>query len=91
MSRILKSKQPCLVTNASVTSIGVQKQFLDLDPEEDDESESSDSEDTGDLDSYHEALFRLSGTRNDSKPTFRASMRRQFPIDREREAHLKMF
>ncbi|KAJ4051066.1 hypothetical protein NW756_003786 [Fusarium oxysporum] len=91
VSRILKSKQPCIVANASVTSTGVQKQFLDLDPEEDDESESSDSEDTGDLDSYHEALFRLSGTGNDSKPTFRASMRRQFPIDREREAHLKMF
>ncbi|KAG7405200.1 hypothetical protein DER46DRAFT_577739 [Fusarium sp. MPI-SDFR-AT-0072] len=91
VSRTLKSRQPYLVTDASATSTGVEKQFLDLDPEEDDESGSSDSEDTGDLDSYHEALFRLSGTRNDCKPAFRASMRRQFPIDREREAHLKMF
>ncbi|EWZ32823.1 uncharacterized protein FOBCDRAFT_323415 [Fusarium oxysporum Fo47] len=91
VSRILKSRQPYLVANASATSTRVEKQFLNLDPEEDDGSESSDSEDTRDLDSYHEALFRLSGTRYDCKPTFRASMRRQFPIDREREAHLKMF
>ncbi|KAF5591258.1 hypothetical protein FPANT_5720 [Fusarium pseudoanthophilum] len=86
--RRLKPRQPCPIADAS-TSTGVEKQFLDL--EEDDESETSDSEDTGDLDGYHEALFRLSGTRNDCRPTFRASMRRQFPIDREREAHLKMF
>ncbi|KAF5665534.1 hypothetical protein FDENT_12553 [Fusarium denticulatum] len=86
--QISKPKQPSPVADASI-STGAEKQFLDL--EEDDESESSNSEDTGDLDSYHEALFRLSGTRNDYRPTFRASMRRQFPIDREREAHLKMF
>ncbi|KAF5531407.1 hypothetical protein FNAPI_13258 [Fusarium napiforme] len=86
--QISKPRQPCPGADAS-TSTGVEKQFLDL--EEDDESETSDSEDTGDLDGYHEALFRLSGTRNDCRPTFRASMRRQFPIDREREAHLKMF
>ncbi|KAF5652107.1 hypothetical protein F25303_3581 [Fusarium sp. NRRL 25303] len=85
---ISKPRQPCAVVEASKTP-GAQKQFLDL--EEDDESESSDSEDTRDLDGYHEALFRLSGTRNDCRPTFRASMRRQFPIDWEREAHLKMF
>ncbi|KAF4953206.1 hypothetical protein FGADI_6181 [Fusarium gaditjirri] len=91
VSQISKSTQPCPMADASATSAGVEKQFLDLDPEEDDESESSDSEDTGDLDGYHEALFRLSGTRYDCRPTFRASMRRQFPIDREREAHLKMF
>ncbi|KAH7240328.1 uncharacterized protein BKA55DRAFT_577329 [Fusarium redolens] len=91
VSRILKSRQPCLVADASTTSTGVEKQFLDIDSEEDDGSEGSDSEDTGDLDSYHEALFRLSGSRNGCRPTFRASMRRQFPIDREREAHLKMF
>ncbi|KAI1046636.1 hypothetical protein LB505_011171 [Fusarium chuoi] len=86
---IPKPRQPCAVVDASTTPTGAQKQFLDL--EDDDESESSDSEDTGDLDGYHEALFRLSGTRNDCRPTFRASMRRQFPIDREREAHLNMF
>ncbi|PNP74318.1 hypothetical protein FNYG_12367 [Fusarium nygamai] len=86
--QISKPGQPCPVADTS-TATGVEKQFLDL--EEDDESETSDSEDTGDLDGYHEALFRLSGTRNDCRPTFRASMRRQFPIDREREAHLKMF
>ncbi|KAF5537708.1 hypothetical protein FPHYL_12709 [Fusarium phyllophilum] len=87
--RTSKPRQPCPIVDASTTSTGVEKQFLDL--EEDDESETSDSEDTGDLDGYHEALFRLSGTRNDCRPTFRASMRRRFPIDREREAHLKMF
>ncbi|KAG5751720.1 hypothetical protein H9Q72_013192 [Fusarium xylarioides] len=87
--RTLKPRQPCPLPDASTISTGDEKQFLDL--EEDDESETSDSEDTGDLDSYHEALFRLSGTRNDCRPTFRASMRRRFPIDREREAHLKMF
>ncbi|SCV48969.1 uncharacterized protein FFFS_08849 [Fusarium fujikuroi] len=86
---ISKPRQPCAVVDASTTPTGAQKQFLDL--EEDDESESSDSEETGDLDGYHEALFRLSGTRNDCRPIFRASMRRQFPIDREREAHLKRF
>ncbi|KAF4435560.1 hypothetical protein FACUT_7091 [Fusarium acutatum] len=89
VSRMLKSRQPCPLADASTMSTGVEKQFLDL--EEEDESETSDSEDTGELDGYHEALFRLSGTRNDCRPTFRASMRRQFPIDREREAHLKMF
>ncbi|CVK95966.1 uncharacterized protein FMAN_13888 [Fusarium mangiferae] len=89
VGRISRPRQAYAVVDASTTPTGAQKQFLDL--EEDDESESSDSEDTGDLDGYHEALFRLSGTRNDCRPTFRASMRRQFPIDREREAHLKMF
>ncbi|KAF5590675.1 hypothetical protein FPCIR_6338 [Fusarium pseudocircinatum] len=89
MCQTLKPRQPCAAADAPTTSTGVEKQFLDL--EEDDESESSDLEDTGNLDSYHEALFRLSGTRNDCRPTFRASMRRQFPIDQEREAHLKMF
>ncbi|KAF5717261.1 hypothetical protein FMUND_5916 [Fusarium mundagurra] len=89
MCQVSKPRQPCPVADAPTTSTEVEKQFLDL--EEDDESETSDSEDTGDLDGYHEALFRLSGTRNDCRPTFRASMRRQFPIDREREAHLKMF
>ncbi|KAF5620187.1 hypothetical protein F52700_11507 [Fusarium sp. NRRL 52700] len=89
--RILKPREPCSVADASTTSSGVEKQFLDLGSEDDDESGSSDSEVTGNLDSYHEALFRLSGSRNDCRPTFRASMRRLFPIDREREAHLKMF
>ncbi|KAF5643504.1 tubulin-tyrosine ligase [Fusarium tjaetaba] len=55
--QISKPRQPCPVADAS-TSTEVEKQFLDL--EEDDESETSDSEDTGDLDGYHEALFRFS-------------------------------
>ncbi|KAF4499889.1 hypothetical protein FAGAP_3890 [Fusarium agapanthi] len=62
--RTLKPRQPYPVTDTSTTSTGVEKQFLDLD--EDDESESSDSEDTRDLDSYHEALFRLKVERDEA-------------------------